>query len=349
MTFNDLDRSTQIILKVVFAGLALAFLWVIRDIIVILLLALILASAMDPMVDYFSERKIPRAVSVLGVYLLVLGLAGLVIYLVIPPVVEQFKILQANLPQYVAQLNARFGSGVIENFISADTIKNFISDNGSTTVVNSTFGVFSGVFTFITVLVISFYLVAEEQGMKKFVATLLPEHHHDFTMTLLEKIQRKMGLWVLGQVILSFFIFVLTLIGLVLVGLIFRGEGGNPILANALLLALLAGLFEVMPYIGPFLSAVPAVIIAFIYSPPLAIVVGLMYLLIQKTEGFVLVPKIMEKTVGTSPLAVLLALLIGYKLAGIIGLLIAVPLVSAVTVVVNEFLSSKKSEVEIKT
>ncbi|MBL8030150.1 MAG: AI-2E family transporter [Candidatus Doudnabacteria bacterium] len=349
MTFKELDKTTQVILKVVFAVLVLAFLWVVRDIIVILLLALILASAMDPMVDYFSERKIPRAVSVLTVYLLVLGLAGLVIYLVIPPVVEQFKILQANLPEYVAQLSARFGSGFVENFISPERIQNFISDNGSSTVVSGTFGVFSGVFTFITVLVISFYLVAEEQGMKKFIATLLPEHHHEFTMALLEKIQRKMGLWVLGQVILSFFIFVLTLIGLVAIGLIFRSEGGNPLLANALLLALLAGLLEVMPYIGPFLSAVPAVIIAFIYSPPLAIVVAFMYLLIQKTEGFVLVPKIMEKTVGTSPLAVLLALLIGYKLAGIIGLLIAVPLVSAITVVVNEFLSAKKPEVEIKT
>jgi predicted PurR-regulated permease PerM len=160
-------------------------------------------------------------------------------------------------------------------------------------------------------------------------------------MGLLEKIQKKMGLWILGQLILSFSIFVLTLVGLLIIGLVFKGQGANPILANALLLALLAGLLEVMPYMGPFLSAVPAVLIAFIYSPPLALIVAILYLIIQKTEGYVLVPKVMEKTVGTSPLAVLLALLIGYKLAGIIGLLIGVPLVSAITVIVNEFLASK--------
>ena len=338
---NNLEPSTKIILKVVFVGLVLALSWVIRDIIVILLLSLILASAMDPMVDYFNKKKIPRAVSVLTVYILVIGLSGLIIYLIIPPVLEQFKFFQANLPDYVAQFQSRFGSNFFGNLVSTDTFKNLISGPGPESVISRTFGVFSGLFTFITVLVISFYLVAEEQGMKKFVSSLLPARHHEFTMGLLEKIQHKMGLWILGQVILSFSIFILTLVGLLVVGLIFKGESGNPILANALLLALLAGLLEVMPYMGPFLSAIPAVIIAFIFSPPLALVVAILYLIIQKTEGYVLVPKVMEKTVGTSPLVVLLALLIGFELAGVLGLLISVPLASAITVVVNEFSAQK--------
>jgi predicted PurR-regulated permease PerM len=111
-----------------------------------------------------------------------------------------------------------------------------------------------------------------------------------------------------------------------------------------LFLALLAGLLEVVPYIGPFLSAVPAVFFAFIQNPPLALAVAILYLIVQKIEGYVLVPKVMEKTVGTSPLVVLVALLIGFKLAGIVGLLIAVPLVSAITVIVNEFISEKSKE-----
>lgn len=270
MKFGELEKSTQIILKVVFAGLVLAFLWVVRDIIIILLLSLILASAMDPMVDYFNQKRIPRAVSVITVYVLVLGFAGLIIALIIPPVSAQFKFFQANLPEYIANLQQRFGNGTLGSLLSVDSFKDIIASQGSGSVISRTFGVFSGLFTFITVLVISFYLVAEEQGMKKFVATLLPEHHHEFTMGLLEKIQKKMGLWILGQLILSFSIFVLTLVGLLIIGLVFKGQGANPILANALLLALLAGLLEVMPYMGPFLSAVPAVLIAFIYSPPLA-------------------------------------------------------------------------------
>ncbi len=109
----------------------------------------------------------------------------------------------------------------------------------------------------------------------------------------------------------------------------------------ALFLALLDGLLEIVPYIGPFLSAIPAVFFAFIQNPPLALAVAILYLIVQKTEGYVLVPKIMEKTVGTSPLVVLVALLVGFKLAGVVGLLIAIPLVGAITVVVNELYASK--------
>lgn len=331
MTYHSLDESTKIILKVIFAGLVLAFFWVIRDIILMLLLALILASAMDPMVDYFSKHKIPRVVSVLTVYVLVLGLFGLIIYLIVPPVLDQFKVLQVNLPEYLKLLQERLGF-----FIGGGSVTNYIQSmlggfGTSNAVVSSTFGVFNGLFTLLTVLVVSFYLVAEEKGMKNFIAALVPARHEEFTMGVVEKIQTKMGHWIIGQVILSFSIFALSWIGLTLLGL---GE-------YALVLALLAGLFEVIPYIGPFISAVPAVFIAFIQNPPLAVGVAVLYLIIQKTEGYVLVPKVMQKTVGTSPLVVMVALLIGFKLAGIIGLLIAVPLVGAITVVVNELWANK--------
>lgn len=333
MKFNELENSTKIILKVVFVVLALAFLWVIRDIILVLLLSLILASAMEPMVDYFNEKKIPRAVSVLVTYLLFFGLVGLVIFLAIPPVVSQFDILKVNLPQYLGALQERLSAFGLGNIDLSDFLtKAFTSPEPGGNVLSQTFGVFSGLLSFVSVLVISFYLVAEEQGMKKFVATLLPQHHHEFTLGLLEKIQKKMGLWVLGQLILSVSIFILTWIGLSLLGIKY-----------AFVLAIVAGLLEIIPYIGPFLSAVPAMFVAFIQNPPLAFAVGVLYLLIQKIEGYVLVPKVMEKTVGTSPLAVLLAVLIGFKLAGVVGLLIAVPLVSAITVAVNEFWSAKSS------
>lgn len=330
MKFNELENSTQVILKVVLAGLILAFLWVVREIIVIMVLAFILASAMDPMVDYFSKKRIPRAVSVLTVYILVLGLAAVVIYLLVPPVIEQLKVLQNNLPTYSAVLQEKLGSSWMGNIDVANFFNGLLTDNGETSVVSRTFGVFNGILGFLTVLVISFYLVAEEKGMKEFIAALIPHQHQTFTVELLEKIQHKMGLWIIGQIILSLSIFVLTWIGLTLLGVKY-----------ALFLALLAGLLEVVPYIGPFLSAVPGIFFAFIQNPTLAVVVALLYLIIQKTEGYVLVPKIMEKTVGTSPLVVLVALLIGFKLAGIVGLLIAVPLASAITVVVNEFLSAK--------
>ncbi len=328
MKYDDLSVSTKVILEVVFAFLAVFFVWTIRDIVVILLLSLILASAMDPLVDYLSDKKVPRVVSVLLVYLIVLGLASFVIYLIIPPVIEQYKFLQANLPQYSSDLNARIGGG----FDLASFWKQILSGiGGGSSVINNTFGIFNGVISFVTVLVISFYLVAEEKGMKAFISSFLPEKHQEFTISLLEKIQKKMGMWVLGQVAASVSIFILVFIGLSALKVQY-----------ALFLALVAGLLEVMPYIGPIVSSVPAMFFAFIQHPPLAIAVAILYLIIHQIEGYVLVPKIMQKAIGTSPLLVLVALLIGVKLAGIVGLLIAVPLSTAVTVVINEFWPSAK-------
>jgi predicted PurR-regulated permease PerM len=332
MPFQELDNSTKIILKVILAFLAVVFLWMVREIILILLLSLILASAMEPMVNYFNKKRIPRAVSVLTAYILVISLVALVIYLLIPPALDQLKILQASLPEYSASFQSRLGF-LFGNVDLSVLIRNFFAGFASGNyVITRTFGVFNGLFSFITVLVISFYLVAEEKGMKNFIASLIPSHHQEFVMNLVEKIQKKMGLWILGQVILSFTIFLLTFIGLTILGVKY-----------ALFLALLAGVLEIVPYIGPFMAAVPAVIFAFIQNPPLALVVAVLYLIIQKTEGYVLVPKVMEKTVGTSPLVVLVAILVGFKLAGAIGLLISVPVAGAITVIVNELSLPKTS------
>lgn len=335
MKFNDFEPSTKIILKVIFAGLILVFLWMVQDIILVLLMALVLSSAMEPMVDYFNEKRIPRAVSVLTVYVLVFSSFAFVVYLLIPPAIEQVRLLSERWPEYSIQLQRLFGNSAI-SLEEVGTFLKELTSGGKGGLLMGTVSIFNAFFTLITVMVISFYLVAEDRGMKKFFSTLLPETHRGFAIGLIEKIQKKMGLWVIGQIILSVSIFLLTYIGLSLLKVEY-----------ALFLALLAGLLEVVPYIGPFLSAVPAVVFAFIQNPALALAVGIMYLVVQKVEGYVLVPKVMEKTVGTSPLVVLISLLVGFKLVGIVGLLIAVPLVSAVTVVIAEIWPNKPTEENI--
>jgi len=336
MKFNELDTSTKIILKVIFAVLALLFLWVTREIILILLLSLILASALDPLVGYLNKKKIPRAASILVVYLLIIGLVGLVIYLFIPPLIEQLKVLQGSWPRFVEEFHNRIANTPFAGIDISQALNSLVSGSGGQgSVLNKTFGVFNGLLSLLTVLVVSFYLVAEEKGMKKFIASFVPAQHQGFVINLTEQIQKKMGLWVLGQVIISVIIFLVTFIGLKILGVQY-----------ALFLGLLAGLLEVVPYLGPILSSIPSIFFAFIQSPPLAIAVVLLYIAIQKTENYVLTPKVMEKTVGMSPLLVLVALLVGFKLAGIVGLLIAVPLAGALTVVINEFSAVQQAKVK---
>jgi predicted PurR-regulated permease PerM len=329
MRYQELDNSTKIILKVFGIILALAFLWVIRDIVIVLLLSVIFASAMEPLANYFKLRRVPRAVSVLTVYVLVFLVVGSIIYLMIPPLINQLQVLGDNLPLYNQQLRERIPqiAGLTANIDAGSIGKELISSfSGNENVFSRTVGIFNGFLSFITILVVSFYLVAEQKGMRELIKSLVPSKHQDFTMNLVDKIQSKMGLWIIGQLILSISIFILTFVGLTLLGVKY-----------ALFLALVAGLLEVIPYIGPFVSAIPGIFFAFIQNPALAIAVLVLYIVVQKIEGYVLVPKVMQRTVGLPPLLVLIALLIGYKLAGVLGLLLAVPLVAAITVAVQEF------------
>ncbi len=332
----ELDYSTKVILRVVAVLLALAFLWVVRDILVVILLALVLASAMEPMVDYLNRKKIPRSVSVLGAYVIVIAFVGLIVSLMAPLIAEQFRVLSQNLPEYTILFQNKYPN-ITAFFGGADfnsVVHTLFSGGGGTDALFSrTVGFFNGLFAVISVLVISFYLVAADRGMKHFIHDLVPTAHQTVVMNLIHKIQHKMGLWVVGQLILSVFIFGLTYIGLSILGVKY-----------ALFLALIAGLLEVVPYVGPFLAAIPAVFFALIQSPALVVGVIILYVIIQKTEGYVLVPKVMEKTVGTSPLVVLLALLVGFKLAGILGLLLAVPLAGAITVVIAELFHETPTE-----
>ncbi len=338
MNFS-LDNSTKIILKVVVILLALAFLWVIRDIVIVVLLALVLASAMEPMVEYLHSKHIPRFVSVLGAYIIVIGFIVAMVALLSPLVVDQARVLSENLPAYAVELQAKYPSlNLLFGGADLSTIaeKMLASGGAGSNIFDRTLGLFNGLVALVTVLVISFYLVAADKGMKQFVGDLVPTQYQKTIVSLIAKIQRKMGMWVVGQFLLSVFIFLLTYVGLTILGVEY-----------ALVLALIAGMLEIVPYIGPFVAAIPAVFFALIQSPPLVIGVVILYILIQKVEGYILVPKVMEKTVGTSPLVVLLALLVGYKLAGILGILLAVPLAGAITVIIQEFFQDKPLQPDV--
>lgn len=331
MHYKELETSTQIILKVIIAGLVLAFLWITREIILVLLLAVILASAMEPLVTYLKQHKIPRPVSVTAVYVLVLGILGLLFYSIIPLVVDQTRILISNFPSYLQIFQDRFGSMLGSASVSDLFRQMFATLTSEHTVVSGTFGIFNGVIFAISILVIAFYLVAEQQGMNKFISSLVPGHHKEFTLGLLEKIQKKMGLWILGQIIASVVMFAITWAGLSVLKIQY-----------ALVLAIIAGVLEVVPYIGPIVSAIPAMFFGLVQGGPgMVFLVVILYFLLHELEGYILIPKIMEKTVGISPLAVLLAVLVGFKLAGPIGIVIAVPVVGAIAVVINEFWPSK--------
>lgn len=327
--FKTLEPSTRVILKV-FLGIAIVFLiWYLSDLVLIFLLSLVFASALEPFVSTLSHYRIPRFISVLFVYLSFLGVLAGTIWLVVPRVTAEFDKVVQTLPLTLYSLQNEYGiaSKVFNSFEISDMLTRLVSGSGTGTysLFSSTINFFKGFYGFITVLVFSFYMLVDPKGLHSLINLFTPTKQRAFVFKVFQKIQIKMGYWLLGQILLGLSVFLMSYLLLSLFGINY-----------AFFLAVLVGLFEVIPFLGPILAAIPALIFAFIQSPPLVFVVLLIYLTVQKVEGWVLVPKIMHKTVGIPPLAVILGVLIGLKLGGPIGGLLAIPLVGAVSVVVEE-------------
>lgn len=326
----SINISTTTLIKIVLLGLLLVALYAVRDLILILVVSVVLASALDPLVEWlYRKAKFPRGLSVILVYIVFLGFAAMVIYFLVPPMIDQFKQLAGRFEGFKTELSARAGS--FTNVLNQLGITSGFSNLGQSfarftaNLFQTTVGVFSGIVEVIAVLAITFYLISSESGLKNFVKSLVPFKHQAYAVALTGKIQGKIAQWLLGQLILSGFIFLLTFIGLSILGVRF-----------ALALALLAGLLEIVPYLGPILSAVPAVFLAFVQSPPLALFVVVLYIIIQQFENYVLVPKVMGRTVGANPVVILVAVLVGFQIAGILGILLAVPIVASAGVFFND-------------
>ncbi|HEV8601107.1 MAG TPA: AI-2E family transporter [Patescibacteria group bacterium] len=333
---TTVNISTITVLKVLLILLAVVFLWAVRNVILLLVISIIISSAIDPLADYLQSKKIPRSLSVLFVYAVFLGLIILIISMLVPPIGQQFKVISTT--DYYDSFISRIGiyRDNLNNLGIGKTIESSIRSFTGTfadNLLQTTRGIVTGFVSVITVLVISFYLTVQENGMKSLLKHLTPYKHQAYAAKLINRIQRKIGAWVLGQIILSAVIFGLTFIGLTLLKVEF-----------ALVLALIGGILEIVPFIGPFLSAIPAVFFAFLQSPALALAVIILYIVVQQLENHIVVPVVMSKSVGLSPVLIILGILVGGTLGGILGALIAVPIISGIAVFVNDVMEGEVNE-----
>lgn len=339
-----IDLSILTIVKFFLVVIFLFFLYMIKEVLAILFVALIFSSAVDPWVDSLQRIKFPRWLSILLIYIALILLIFFVVYLLIPPLVDQAGQLSNNFPQYFEKVGSVFDSlknytiqhGLLENF---DKGLEAIRDNLSNvvgSVFSTVFGIFGGIVSFLVVLVITFYLTVEESAIKRTITFILPDKYQPFTLQLINKVQRKIGEWLKGQLILCLIVGLMVYIGLLILGVNY-----------ALILGLVAGIGEFVPYIGPVLSSVPAIFIAFSMSPIKALFVLILFVVVQQLENHILVPKVMQKTVGLNPIISVIALLVGAKLAGVVGIILSIPVATALNVIVQEVWKSKEAVEEI--
>ena len=325
--------STGTFLKAALIIFAIAFLWYIRNIVAIFFVSVLLSALIEPFADWFAKRHIPRALSVLIVYIVLLAFIALITIGIVPIISDQFVQLTANVSSFTSDFENTFAQ--IQTF----SVQHGFSQNIATSLqsltdgfsqsVGSVFstvkGIIGGLATLIVILVLTFYMVAEGEKMQKYFKSLAPVAYQPYLAEIMKKIQVKIGAWLRGQLFLGFIIGLASFITLSFLGVRY-----------ALLLAIIAGFCEMIPYVGPIFSAIPAAIIAFAQAPALALLVIISYLVIQQVENHLLVPKIMQKATGLNPIVCIIALLVGVQVGGIIGVLFSIPLATIFMVIVDD-------------
>jgi predicted PurR-regulated permease PerM len=324
--------ALRITLLVVGVLLGLYFLYTIRSVLVIIAVALLLADGIEPLVNWLERRGLHRALAILTVYLgLVVIFAG-ILTIVIPPVIEQTQNLINEAPHYftdlgswLQELQGRTGWSVELSDLTTrlgqllDQVPLVASG-----ALRFTIGVISGLFGGLVSLVIAFYWLLERREIESTIILLLPPDSRSTAREIINGVHAKLGSYVRGQLFLGAAVGTLSYIGLASLGIKY-----------ALVLALVAAVTELIPMIGPWLGGIPAVLVALAVSPLHALLVIILFVVIQQLENHVLVPKVMQHAVGLSPLTVLLAILVGGSLMGIAGTLLAVPIAAVVEVVLR--------------
>jgi len=316
---------------IIFTVFFLLFLWLIyylRGVIVLLFLGIILMAALNPLVDRLERWRIPRVLAIVFIYILIFGVLSLIIAGIVPPLIEQTQTLLSKLPSDFSSFKwLGVNQKVIDNQM-AQFLDRFSLFSGN--IIRAFVGIFQNIINFIIFIVISFYLLLQRKNLDKFLVKFLGSGEK-MGARIVDKLETKLGGWVRAELLLMLIVGLLSYIGLRLLGIEY-----------ALPLAIFAGILEIIPNIGPFISAIPAVLAGLIISPWMALAVAALYFLIQQFENQFICPQIIAKEVGINPLITILALIAGFKLAGITGAILAVPVVLLIEIILSEVSTSDR-------
>jgi predicted PurR-regulated permease PerM len=312
-----------------------------RDALLVIYVSVLLAIGFGPIVRAIErhpvkrgDRALPRWLAILVVYLVIVAALTITGFLVIPPLVDQAQELWMRLPSFLDKAQTfLIDRGLMNHRITLEeAVRNAPGNPGTAvgTVATAVSSIIGLIIAFITILILTFYLLIDSEALFKAFARLFPPEARPRVLGASRQIGAKVSAWLNGQLILAGTIGSTAAIGLYLLGVPYF-----------YVLALIAAIGEMVPVIGPILSAAPAILAGLTVSPQTALFVALFWLAQQQLENHLLVPKVMERQVGVSPVIVIVALLIGGSALGIMGALLAVPTAAVLQVIVQEILDER--------
>jgi len=303
------EVSAKTIVFAVFFILLLFLLWLVRDLLFSLFIAFIVMSAVKPPVAFFEKKRVPRGLTTFIVFVSLFSFIGFLFSWIIPPLTQEIALFVKYAPSMFRSINSPTLS-----FFNFQSFVQYIpgATNQALTIIQS---IVTNAMFIVSTIFFSFYLTAEKDVIEKIVTRFFNETKTKRIVALFDRIEKRMSAWLWGEVLLMTTIGCLTFVGLNLVGVKY-----------ALPLAIIAGLLEVVPNLGPVLSTAPAFFIAITQSYFLGFSTIALYFIIQQLENNLIVPYVMRKAVGINPIITLISLIVGGRIGGFLGVLLAIPL-----------------------
>jgi predicted PurR-regulated permease PerM len=320
--------------------------FLVRDVLLIIYMSGLFAIGFSPIVRLIERQKVlpigskrfPRWLAILILYVIILGTLTGIGFMIVPPLVHQAQQLWTSLPgTFDRAQDFLIQKGLLREHLTLRQAVEHAPGGGGGEAVGTVFGavagVVGGIFGLITILILTFYILIEADSLRNTMLRLFPARDRARVAAASRDITVKVSAWLAGQLLLGGIIGATSAVGLWLLGVPFF-----------YVLALISGVGEMIPVVGPILSAVPAVAVAFTVSVKTALFVIVFFIVQQQFENHVLVPKVMQRQVGVSPVTVIVALLIGGKLLGILGAILAVPTAAILQVLFSEIVNEKGTE-----
>ena len=327
MEERSIQISAKTILKVIGILFALYLLFLVREILLALFVSIIIASIIEPLAVHFEKKRIPRMLAAILVYIAVFGLIGFAFAVLIPVVLRDVPQVVAQLHDYIQNISSSNNLPVLQN-ISSSVLSPATQFQ---TLFSRAQQIFGGLLSFVLVLVFTFYLVIQKDPLRAIIHSLVPDQYLSITLARVQKVRDTLSAWFRGQLLLGIIAGSIVFLVLSILGIKYAAVSG-----------LLSGLLEFFPYIGPIIAAIPALFFAFHQGGPgLFFIVLLFYIVLQQVQNHFFAPKVMQKAVGLNPIVSIVAVLIGAQFASILGALIAIPVATAVSTVLQDLFKKK--------
>lgn len=326
-------------IRVVLVGVGVFLLWYLRELLLVVLTSIVIASFVESTVPHFAKIKISRVPGIVIVYVVSLAILSALFYLFVPLLITEIYNFATFVSSYIPgvsflsyfQNEAFSGAKDMVGALSNDFSINTLLDVSKAFIVNLSGGffqafsiAFGSLFNFVLIILVSFYLSVQEKGIENFLRIIFPTRHESYVVDLWDRSRRKIALWMKGQMLLAFVVAVIIYLLLSLLGIEY-----------ALLLAIIVGVMELVPY-GILVALIPAFAFSYLSGGiSSALMVTGSYFIVHQFEVFLFAPLIIKKIVGLSPIVIILSFLIGFELGGIWGAVLAIP----VAVIVMEFIS----------